>query len=174
VTPEQLYKCIPYSYRADREKFYQPIVDTMAEFCIDTPLRQAFFLAQIAHESGSLRYVEEIASGAAYEGRADLGNVEPGDGIFFKGRGLIQITGRANYQRCGEALGLDLIGCPEILELPQNAARSAGWFWAVHNLNASADANDIRTNTRIINGGYTGLLDRTQRLIEAKRGLGIV
>lgn len=164
---------MPFSYRADREKFLQPINFTLDEFVIDTPLRQAFFIAQIAHESGSLRYVQEIASGAAYEGRVDLGNLEPGDGICYKGRGLIQVTGRANYKRCGEALGLDLIGCPELLELPENAARSAGWFWATHNLNASADANDIRTNTRIINGGANGLLDRTQRLVEAKRGLGL-
>ena len=173
MTPEQLYKCMPYSYRADREKFLQPINFTFDEFCIDTPLRQAFFLAQIAHESGSLRYVQEIATGGAYEGRVDLGNLELGDGIKYKGRGLIQITGRNNYQRVSESLGIDCLNNPELLEDPVNAARSAGWFWATHNLNASADANDLRTNTRIINGGYNGLIDRGQRLVEAKRGLGI-
>lgn len=173
MTADELKRCMPYASPANCQQFAQPITDTMAEFGIDTPLRQAFFLAQLAHESGSLRYVQEIATGAAYEGRIDLGNTETGDGIMFKGRGLIQITGRDNYRRVGAALGIDVISNPALLEQPDNAARSAGWFWATHNLNASADANDIRANTRIINGGYNGLNDRMERLADAKKGLGI-
>ena len=95
--------------------FIQPLNDTMDEFGITTPARQAAFLAQVCHESGSLHYTRELADGTAYEGRADLGNTEPGDGPRFRGRGLIQVTGRANYRACGTALNLDLIGHPEML-----------------------------------------------------------
>lgn len=173
MSPEELKRCMPYASAGNCQRFAQPITDTMSEFGIDTPMRQAYFLAQLAHESGSLRYVQEIASGGAYEGRKDLGNNEIGDGIMYKGRGLIQITGRNNYQRVAESLGIDCLNNPALLEEPVNAARSAGWFWATHNLNSSADANDIRANTRIINGGYNGLNDRMERLVEAKKGLGI-
>lgn len=125
--------------------FHGPLVDAMAEFEINTPARAAAFIAQLAHESGSFRYVREIASGAAYEGRADLGNVEPGDGPFFKGRGLIQITGRANYAACAAALDLPLLEEPEMLEDPVNACRSAGWFWQSRGLNGLADNADERS-----------------------------
>tara|TARA_R110000868_G_scaffold366867_1_gene629826 strand:- start:179 stop:673 length:495 start_codon:yes stop_codon:yes gene_type:complete len=164
---------MPYSATAHCRKYAQPITDAMVEFGIDTPMRQAFFLAQLAHESGSLRYVQEIASGMAYEGRKDLGNTQPGDGTKYKGRGLIQITGRTNYQRLAESLDIDCLIEPELLEQPDNAARSAGWFWATHGLNHSADNNDIRANTIVINGGVNGLKDRMERLIDAKKGLGI-
>src|SRR5258707_58804 len=117
--------------------FLTPLRDAMREFSIDaSPEREAAFLAQIAHESGELRYVHEIASGEAYEGRHDLGNTEAGDGVRFKGRGLIQVTGRANYAACGLALDLPLLFHPELLESPDNACRSAAWFWDKHGLNA--------------------------------------
>lgn len=144
----------------------------MEEFEIDTPLRQAAFLAQIAHESGSLKYVRELASGGAYEGRADLGNTEPGDGVLFKGRGLIQITGRANYRDCGQALGLDLLDDPSALEQPENACRSAAWFWYSRKLNDLADRGDFRTITKRINGGYNGYQDRLKYYERAKKVLG--
>src|SRR5688500_5004575 len=93
-----------------RAQLYAPhINEAMREFGISTPLRQAAFVAQVCHESGSLRYAREIADGSAYEGRADLGNIKPGDGPRFRGRGLLQITGRANYVRCGAALNMDLL-----------------------------------------------------------------
>lgn len=132
----------------------------MMEFEIDNPERQAAFLAQIAHESGSLRYVRELASGEAYEGRADLGNTEPGDGQRYRGRGLIQITGRSNYQACGDALGVDLVGNPELLEGPDLACRSAAWFWKAKGLNELADNGDFKLITKRINGGYNGYEDR--------------
>lgn len=174
MTADELKRCMPYANQVNCEKFATHITEAMADFGIDTPLRKAYFLAQLAHESGSLQYVKEIATGGAYEGRKDLGNTEPGDGVRYKGRGLIQITGKANYKTCGDALGVDLVGNPDLLETPALAAASAGWFWATHNLNASADSDDIKTNTRKINGGFTGLQDRIERLTDAKRGLCIL
>jgi putative chitinase len=159
MTLDQLIKIMPYA-RARAAMFLGPLNDTMTEFGIDTPARQASFLAQVGHESGQLQYVRELASGTAYEGRKDLGNMQPGDGVRFKGRGLIQITGRANYVACGLSLGIDLIGDPALLESPTLAARSAGWFWAKNGLNALADAGDQTRVTRRINGGTNGLVDR--------------
>lgn len=145
-------------------QFLQPLEATFEEFEIDTPLRQAAFLAQIAHESGELRYVREIwgptAAQRRYEGRRDLGNIYPGDGERYMGRGLIQITGRANYAACGEALGLDLINSPELLEDPLYATLSAGWYWDWRGLNVPADAGDFERVTRLVNGGLNGFEDR--------------
>lgn len=140
--------------------FLSPLNAAMAEFGIDTPLRQAAFLAQVGHESGQLRYVRELASGTAYEGRGDLGNVVAGDGMRFKGRGLLQVTGRANYAACGVALQLDLLARPELLEQTAAACRSAGWFWQSRGLNRLADAGDQERLTRRINGGVNGLAER--------------
>ena len=145
--------------------------DAMDVWQINTPQRQAAFLAQIAHESAEFRYVEEIASGEAYEGRSDLGNVVPGDGKRFKGRGLIQITGRANYASCGAALGLDLLDHPEFLESPANACRSAAWFWMTHGCNELADAGNFRKITLRINGGLNGYEDRLAYFERAKEAL---
>lgn len=159
MTPFQLKAIMP-SAGNKADVFAKPLTEAMERFGIDTPKRQAAFLAQVAHESGQLRYVRELASGQAYEGRADLGNVESGDGVRFKGRGLIQVTGRKNYVRCGFALELDLIACPELLETPENAALSAAWFWHENNLNRYADSGDFLTLTKRINGGTNGLADR--------------
>ena len=161
ITLDQLRRIMPYA--GDRAAIYlDPLNQAMAEFGIDTPARQAGFLAQIAHESGSLKYTREIASGAAYEGRRDLGNTEPGDGMRFKGRGLIQITGRHNYQICSLALYGDerLLDKPWLLESVIGACRSAAWYWSAFGLNALADAGDIKRMTRRINGGLNGLADR--------------
>lgn len=172
MTPDELAAMMPFA--GVRAALYaEPLTLTMAEFQIDTPKRQAAFLANLAHESGSLRYVEEIATGAAYEGRRDLGNTEPGDGVRFKGRGLPQITGRDNYRRCGRALGLDLIENPELLEQPLPAARSAGWFWQEKNLAVLADADKFGSLCRNWNGGYNGLDDRIQHWLRIRRVLGL-
>jgi len=141
--------------------FLEPLNLAMEEFEINNILRQAAFLAQIAHESGELKYVKELASGEAYDtGRlaAKLGNTPDadGDGQKYKGRGLIQLTGRNNYRDCGIALGLDLLSEPELLEQPINACRSAGWFWKSHGLNELADVPDFIQITKIINGGFNG------------------
>lgn len=155
----------------DVETFCGPLELTMQRYGIDTVLRRAHFLAQVGHESGALRYDEELASGAAYEGRADLGNIEPGDGPRFKGRGLIQLTGRANYTAYGIARGTDFTSGDAPLRLAEDhdlAADVAGWFWQSRGLNALADADDVRAITRRINGGYNGLADRIEYLGRAK------
>lgn len=164
----QLLRIMPYA-RSRVDVFLPHLNAAMAEFHINTPARQASFLAQVGHESGQLRYVKELASGRAYEGRKDLGNTEPGDGVRFKGRGLIQITGRANYARCGAALGYDLISHPEYLESPALACRSAAWFWNANGLNELADAGDQVKVTRRINGGTNGLADRLALYETAKQ-----
>ena len=160
ISYDQLVRIMPYAkQRAD--KFIDPLNAAMSEFDIsENGLREAAFLAQIAHESGELRYVEELASGSAYEGRDDLGNLYSGDGVKYKGRGLIQLTGRSNYEACGEALGLDLVGCPELLEEPINACRSAAWYWQSRGLNDLADRHQFLRITKVINGGTNGWNDR--------------
>jgi len=157
-------KQLQHIYReapASRITFWLPHLNqTLEEFEINTPQRIRMFLAQIGHESGQLRYTEEIASGQAYEGRKDLGNLNPGDGQKYKGRGLIQITGRYNYERLGRDWGLPLLDKPELLSTPDNATRSAGWFWTNRNLNALADMGQFELITRRINGGLNGYADR--------------
>jgi len=153
--------------------FIQPLIDAMEEFGITTPARRSAFLAQVAHESGELRYTRELADGSAYEGRPDLGNTEPGDGPRFRGRGLLQVTGRNNYGRCGIALGLELLEHPELLEVPGGACRSAGWFWRGHGLNEAADRNRFGTITRTINGGYTHLDERLGYWLAARKACGL-
>jgi putative chitinase len=164
--------------RLDRaQRFTEPLVAAMDEFDINTPARQAAFLAQIGHESGGLHWTTELwgptPAQRRYEGRRDLGNVVPGDGFKFRGRGLIQTTGRNNYQRTGEALGVDLLADPERLAEPVLAARSAAWFWAEHGLNELADKGDFLTITKRINGGYTGLSERQMLWIGAKEALQV-
>ena len=170
MTLDQLIKIMPNA-RAKAGIFLPALNAAMLEFGITTPARQASFLAQLAHESGQLLYVRELASGAAYEGRKDLGNVQPGDGMRFRGRGLIQVTGRSNYAACGKALGLDLLAQPALLEQTVNACRSAGWFWQSRGLNALADAGDQVAVTRKINGGTNGLAERLAYFKTAQRVL---
>lgn len=170
MTLDQLITIMPFA-RKRAPLFIDGINAAMAEFGINTPARQASFIAQVAHESGQLLYVRELASGAAYENRADLGNTWPGDGPKFRGRGLIQVTGRANYRACGAALGLDAEGNPALLEQPANACRSAAWFWKSHGLNELADAGDQRAVCKRVNGGYNGLAERLAFFDVAQRVL---
>ncbi|THF55913.1 glycoside hydrolase family 19 protein [Pseudothauera rhizosphaerae] len=163
VTPGQLVILYDCSYTR-AATFCEPLNQGMREYGIDTPARIAAFLAQIGHESGRLRYVREIwgptPAQARYEGRKDLGNTEPGDGKKYLGRGLIQITGRANYQQASDALGEDFIAYPALLETPNWAAKSACWWWAARGLNTLADAGDFTKITSRINGGQNGRADR--------------
>lgn len=135
---------------------------------LDTGLRLAHFMGQCAHESGGFRYMEEIASGAAYEGRADLGNTQPGDGKRYKGRGPIQLTGRANYRRVGRLIGIDLEAHPEIVSHPSVGLLVGCVFWSEAGLNALADTDDLNRITRRINGGTNGLQDRVTKTAAAK------
>ncbi|HET6844077.1 MAG TPA: glycoside hydrolase family 19 protein [Candidatus Angelobacter sp.] len=158
---------MPLSTTQQAAKYIQPLMAAMDANQINTPLRKAHFLAQLGHESASMIYTSEIANGNAYEGRADLGNTQPGDGPLFKGRGLIQITGRNNYTAYGKARNRDFItgDNPKLLATDPNlAADSAGWFWATRNLNALADQDDVLAITKKINGGTNGLDDRKLRL----------
>jgi putative chitinase len=150
-----------------------PLNDACGEFVIATPRRQAAFVAQIAHESADLRYTAEIADGSEYENRTDLGNTQPGDGPRYKGRGLIQVTGRANYEACGVALGLPLIASPELLEEPESATRSAAWFWRTHGCNELADVDHFFAITRTVNGGFNGGDSRLSYWLRARAQLGV-
>lgn len=157
------------------------LAPTLAKSQIDTPLRIAHFLAQAAHESDSFCTTEEYASGAAYEGRADLGNTQPGDGPRFKGRGLFQLTGRANYRSFGALLHLDLENNPTLAAEPVVSLEIACAFWTTRSyrtsdghrlsLNQLADADEIAAITRVINGGENGLDDRIFYLRRAKTAL---
>jgi putative chitinase len=138
---------------------------------LSTPRRVAHFLAQLAHESAGFRTTVEYASGAAYEGRKDLGNTRPGDGVRFKGRGLIQVTGRANYVTYGDAIGQDLVNFPEEAAKFPAAALTAAHYWRRRALNADADADDLVHVTKKINGGRNGLAQRAAYLKAAKRAL---
>ena len=163
ITAQQLLQILPNAGQV--VGFFVPVLNTaMNRYQIVGPKRIAAFIAQIGHESGQLKYVKEIwgptAAQARYEGRKDLGNTVAGDGSRYRGRGLIQITGRANYMACGEALGLDLIKQPELLEKPHHACMSAAWFWATWGLNTLADAGQFDKITRRINGGQNGATDR--------------
>ena len=167
MTPETLAKAmnIPLS-RA--QKWAPALTAAMEEGKINTRLRQAAFLAQIGHESGSLVYVKELGGPsyfAKYDGRKDLGNTQPGDGAKFCGRGLIQVTGRANYRPASQVLFGDerLLFSPELLEKPEWAAKSAVWFWSTRNLNELADADRFTDLTKKINGGTNGIEDRKAR-----------
>lgn len=191
LTLQQLITIMPYA-RSKAGIFLPALNAAMTEFGINTPARAASFLAQLAHESGQLVYVRELwgptpsqlryerDATAAWPPRArtdrnqlpfDLGNSQAGDGSRFRGRGLIQITGRTNYAACGKALGLDLLAQPAMLEQTVNACRSAGWFWQSRGLNALADAGDQVAVTRRINGGANGLAERLAFFKVAQRVL---
>jgi putative chitinase len=155
------------------------INEALAQWRIDTPARQAAWLAQIGHESGHLVWVREIwgptAAQKRYEGRVDLGNVVAGDGYRYLGRGPIQITGRANYRAAAKAIpgAPDFEANPELLEAPRWGCQAAGWYWASRNLNALADVGDFERITRKINGGLNGQAERLALWATAKRSLGV-
>jgi putative chitinase len=180
MTPQTLVACT--GARIDRASRFLPFITAaMTEFGIDTPRRQAAWLAQIGHESGGLHWLTELWGPTIAQRRyeppgkkaADLGNTQPGDGIRFLGRGLLQVTGRANYRRCGAALGVDLEAFPQLLAEPGLASRSAAWFWASNHLNAYADNGDFTGLTRRINGGLTHLDQRIALWGAAKLALGV-
>ncbi|HZI10084.1 MAG TPA: glycoside hydrolase family 19 protein, partial [Myxococcus sp.] len=172
VSVPQLRAIMP-NLSVDRANAVLPHLNKASEEAgINTPKRQAAFLAQLAHESGEFRYFEELASGAAYEGRVDLGNIHPGDGVRYKGRGPIQLTGRSNYRAAGRALGIDLEGNPKRAADLDVGFRTAAWFWNSRNLSPLADQGNFREITRRINGGYTGLASRERYYARARQVLG--
>jgi putative chitinase len=175
---KEFYRYVmPNASRANINTYLDPINATLARFAIETPSQVAMFIAQLAHESGSLRYKEEIADGSAYEGRADLGNIRPGWGVRYKGRGLIQLTGATNYKQAGEFFNMDLMGEPErVADDPYLSAGVAGWFWHTRQLNRIAKANNLnafKQVTRRINGGLNGLNDRLAYWNRARSALSL-
>jgi len=185
------------------EEWLDPLNETFQKYDINTPVRQAFFIGQCAHESGNFKVLEEnlhysatrlmavwpsrfpnlaVANQYAnnpekianyvYAGRLGNGNEESGDGWKYHGRGLIQLTGKENYDNCGKGLSINLINQPNLLVEPQYAALSAGWFWNKKGLNALADAQDYDTMTKRINGGLIGLDDRKAKIAKALSVLG--
>lgn len=169
------------SLGAAKSALYAPaLARAMAEGGINTPARIAAFLAQLAHESGELRFMEEIwgptSQQLRYEGTElakRLGNTEPGDGLRYKGRGPIQLTGRANYRAAGKALGLPLEEQPKLAAEPEVGFRIAVWYWRTRGINALADAGDFVAVTKAINGGTYGLEHREKFHDRARAHLGI-
>ncbi|WP_223632042.1 glycoside hydrolase family 19 protein [Corallococcus sp. EGB] len=173
LTLAQLRAIMPNLAEAKAVEYLPLLAKAMNEAGINTPLRRAGFLAQLAHESGEFRWMEEIADGTAYEGRKDLGNTQPGDGARYKGRGPIQLTGRANYRAAGAALGLDLEGNPDQAKTPAVGFRVASWYWTSKSINPLADARDLVGMTKKVNGGTNGLEDRKKYYERALRVLGV-
>lgn len=193
MTAEQLLQIMPLQWVAKRgmdneavqkrkleiANIYLPYLNEyMQVYGINTSERQAMFIAQVAHECGELRYTREIwgptTAQRGYEGRKDLGNIHPGDGRRFMGRGLIQVTGRANYAKCSLSLTgtpNTFLDTPDLLSTPMYAVQSACWFWAEKGLNDLADAGKFLVVTRKINGGTNGLVERQQYWETAKRVL---
>jgi len=174
ITTQQLQQILPNA--GQRAGVFAPLLNAaMQRYQIVGNKRVSAFIAQIGHESGQLVYAREIwgptAAQLKYEGRADQGNTVSEDGFKYRGRGLIQITGRTNYAACGEALGIYLINQPELLEQPQYACLSAAWFWTTKGLNTLADPGEFNTITRRINGGLNGLADRLSLWAKAREVL---
>lgn len=184
LSAEQLRDIMP-NLTGAKLSAYRPCLNAaMAEYEINTPLRASAFLAQIAHESGEFRYMEELwgkNGGTAQQKRYEmpsslahtLGNTQPGDGYRYRGRGVIMITGRSNYRKYGQLLGVDLEGNPDLAAKPEYAFRLAGAYWKTHGLNELADARDFKQITIRINGGTTNLADREKYYERARKVLRI-
>ncbi len=171
---EKLSVVMPRALQSKINLYYEPLVAGMKKHEITSSLRMAHFIAQIGHESASFLFAEEIADGSAYEGRIDLGNTQSGDGKRFKGRGLIQLTGRANYAAYSKDSGVDYVAKPELIASdPFAAVDVTCWFWDKHRINNLADKDDVKAVTKAINGGFNGLDDRIEYLFRAKGVLGI-
>lgn len=168
ITATQLLQIMPTAKKR-YSKFLPYLNKYMEEFEITTRLRVVYFLATIAVESGELQYTEEIADGSAYEGRKDLGNTVRGDGKRFKGRGLIQLTGRGNYTAYKKYCGFDVVAMPYLLSKELGATRSACWFWHSHGLNQLADNDDAKKVRKRVNGGYNGFEKFEEYVKRAKK-----
>lgn len=170
LNSDSLAAIMAYGNRATLQLYLPLFGSQLPKYQIVTSLRIAHFLAQLGHESLSLRHAEELASGEAYEGRKDLGNTKPGDGKRFKGRGFIQLTGRNNYEEYSNDACLNLMqnGNESLIAKYPHALDVSLWFWKKRNLNQRSDMDDLRGITRRVNGGFNGLLDREKYLKRAK------
>lgn len=156
------------------EAISSDFASTLYSYKIDSILRIAHFMGQVTHECAGFRTTEEFASGEAYEGRTDLGNTENGDGRRFKGRGLIQLTGRYNYKKMSTKLGVDLIKDPELAAKPLLSLKIACEYWQSRDINVPADVDDLIAVTRAVNGGLNGLQDRKTYYRKAKTELAML
>jgi predicted chitinase len=184
LSADQLHAIMP-ALKPEKAAALLPFVQAaLTEFSIEAPARCAAFLAQVAHESGQFRFMEELwgptPQQLRYEPVTDLsvklGNTEVGDGKRFKGRGPIQITGRGNYQTYGGLIGIDLVGNPPRAAAPEVGFRTAGLFWRKNGLNELADRvtdDAFKTITKRINGGLNGLAERQAFYAVAKSVLGV-
>lgn len=174
ATKDKLAIVLPLATASRLDLYFEALSAGMTKYGITSGLQAAHFIAQLGHESMSFLYCEEIASGAAYEGRSDLGNNQPGDGRRYKGRGLIQLTGRANYTAYSKYTGIDYVTMPECLsDDPVVAVDVSCWFWKDRGVDRLAEQDDVKAVTRRINGGYNGLDDRMHNLRRAKAVLGL-
>ncbi|OBA66401.1 hypothetical protein A5780_13530 [Nocardia sp. 852002-20019_SCH5090214] len=164
---------LPGADQANVTTWLPDINSAMQSAGIDTPQRAAAFLAQVGQETAGFATLTEYSDGSDYNGRADLGNTQPGDGPRYKGRGGLQLTGRHNYERASQALGVDFVNHPELVADPKYAFATAAWYWNTHNLNAAADnahpqdPASIDPVSRIINGGSNGRDVRREHFIQA-------
>ncbi|MFW0788040.1 glycoside hydrolase family 19 protein [Gordonia sp. CPCC 205333] len=156
LTVEELKAIVPELTDDDAKATIEPLNRAMKDGEINTPLRQAAFLSQLAVESDRWRTTEEYANGDAYEGRGDLGNEWPGDGPRFKGRGYIQVTGRENYTQMSGDLGVDFVSDPELAADPKYAYPVSVWYWNSRGINSAADGGDIDLVSQLVNGGEYG------------------
>lgn len=168
ITKQMIKAIAPRSKDSVVDPMIQYLNKYMPDYGVNTYLRICHFLAQAAHESDSFKTLEEYASGAAYEGRKDLGNVKPGDGKRYKGRGIFQLTGRANYRVMSDKLDKPLEDNPDLAKTPEISVLTALEYWKSRGLNKFADADDVKTITKRINGGYNGFEDRKAYLARAK------
>lgn len=205
LSKEMLAQIMPKAKQEDIDKYYIPLNEGLIKYGINTPLRVAHFLAQIAHESGSFKYSSENLNYSAqalrsvfgkyfptsemaeeygrqkekianrvYGSRMGNGDENSGDGWRYRGRGLIQLTGKENYQNCGRSIGIDIVNNPDALASdPTSAVLAAGWFWDSKKLNRYADNDDVLTVTKRINGGTHGLDDRKAYLARAKKAFNL-
>jgi putative chitinase len=178
ITTHQLQRVAVYANSTRIAQLIVPLNASLWIGEIDNPLRAAMFLAQTTHESMDFRYFTEVWGNTPaqlrYEGRHDLGNVEPGDGYRYRGRGALQITGRKNYAECAVALNLPLVESPELAADPAHAFAVSAWWWHRHGCNAPSDKGDVEGCTKIINGGTNGLMDRLIRYDRACDVFGIL
>ena len=170
VTRERLLRLAPSANATIVAGIAERFDELADDHDITTPRRICHFLAQAAHETDGFRTLEEYGGPAyfiRYEGRRDLGNTQAGDGIRYHGRGIFQLTGRANYRRFGQLLGIDLETEPERAKEPETSLRVAFAYWSERAINAAADVDEIERVTRLINGGRNGLAERTRYLEKA-------
>jgi len=197
----QLQKIFPKTTAETLSQYVEPLIKVFKTYEINTPLRQAHFLAQVGHESGGFNFTKEnlnysadallkvfpkyfnpdsaasharnpkMIANRVYANRMGNGDVASNDGFNYRGRGLIQLTGKTNYTAFSKSVGLDLTKVVPYLETPEGAAMSAGWFWDTNKLNAKADTDNIQSVTKTINGGTNGIDDRMAILARAKVAL---